>query len=179
MLFANNFSHNTFFKNHIHEIEIVKKKIVLELKKDMMLQPEINHLVPGKINKTCLTLLKIILVCVCCVSLSLLIVILLVSNAWDICPGPVLLWQPPQAFSWPEPMSLVWPLWILLSLQYALQQKPSENFKEQDHSSQVLEHPQHASGPHCEVMGWERGRKKENLERLWGSAFVRVQGWGA
>ena len=27
---------------------------------------------------------------------------------------------------------LVWALWILLSLQYALQQKPSENFKEQD-----------------------------------------------
>lgn len=73
---------NKFFKNHIHEIEIVKKKkIVLELKKDMMLQPEINHLVPSKINKTCLTLLKIILVSVCCVSLSLLIVILLVSNA--------------------------------------------------------------------------------------------------
>ena len=126
----------------------------------MMLQPEINHLVPSKINKKCLTLLKIILVCVCCVSLSLLIEILLVSNAWDICPGPVLLWQPPQAFSWPEPTSLVWPLWILWSLQYALQQKPSENFKEQDYYSQVLESPQHASGPHCEVMGWERGERK-------------------
>lgn len=54
--------------------------------------------------------------------------------------------------------------------------------------SQVLEGTRQAPGPHCEVMereggreggsGGQREREIENLAKIRGSAFVRVQGWG-
>lgn len=64
---------------------------------------------------------------------------------------------------------LVWALWILLSLQYALQQKPSENFKEQDYSK-VLQGAAPSRATEL-VMGRVGGTT--NLED---SAFIKFPG---